>query len=1016
MSKERALAVLALLACGSVAFAQTASAPAAPPTTAESGESAYVGADTRVGLGYDDKTRLRGELYRVFSESDTSALLGEAWLSRNAGGVKLSYNWLPEAARPATDPAVRKFFIAADRNAEGDAKVTIGGGFETSRFFGGLYGSAAVTGRREIGDSTVATVQTVQGDDGRPFLQDITTAVRTRLFERPYDYGVGARIGHFYDPALLRLTLGADYEWGRDSARQTTISLGLEKFFPNAPYSVALSAEHYRKSGGFDAGASDNRFMAMLRYEFGGPIFRPTREYRMVEVPARTQPAPVPAPIPADPPRAPAVAAAPAVVPAAAPAVTAAAPAAPRKEKRLVKTTASMSTDAFFEFDKSVLTPAARNALDGVLARIRTSGFEGNLRLTGHTCDIGSARYNQGLSERRAQAVKNYLVANGGIASNVIIAEGKGLTNPRYPNTRAERHKNRRVDLEFVTYEDKIEEVTLPPEPAPRVAAPQLPPAPPPAAPAVTPAPVPPAAPVAAVEWRREVIEKEPTWVRRALRQSLPHKQSVDVYRQQEQETTVTAGAKRYINRPPAAVNDAYTIAFNAAGSLFDVLANDTDPDGDPLTITGVGAAGHGTAAVAGGKVTYTPTSGFSGTDSFTYAIADGKGGTASATVSVTIQGPPNRPPVAQNDAYTVDQNSSNNSLNVLANDSDPDGDTLSIASVGTPAHGSASVAGNRVNYTPANGYAGTDSFTYSIADGKGGTASATVTITVAAVAVNRPPVAQNDAYTVARDSSGNNLNVLANDSDPDGDTLTITSVSTPAHGSASISGNRVLYTPAAGYSGADSFTYTIADGNGGTASASVSITVFPPAVNNPPVAVNDGYTVDRNSSANSLNVLANDSDPDGDVLTITAVSAPVHGTASIVGNRVNYTPTPGYVGADSFTYTIADGRGGTASATVSITVANPAGNAPPVARDDVFLISQRFTDLDVLANDSDPDGDSLTIVAVTQPPLGTVTINADGRSLRYTMPFMFNRTTFTYTISDGHGGTATANVLLIDP
>ncbi|MBK7470521.1 MAG: tandem-95 repeat protein [Betaproteobacteria bacterium] len=179
---------------------------------------------------------------------------------------------------------------------------------------------------------------------------------------------------------------------------------------------------------------------------------------------------------------------------------------------------------------------------------------------------------------------------------------------------------------------------------------------------------------------------------------------------------------------------------------------------------------------------------------------------------------------------------------------------------------------------------------------------------------------------------------------------------------------------------------------------------------------MNDSYTVDRNSSANSLNVLANDSDPDGDVLSITAVSVPAHGTASIVGNRVSYTPTPGYVGADSFTYTIADGRGGTASATVSITVANPAGNAPPVARDDVFLVSQRFTDLDVLANDSDPDGDSLTIVAVTQPPLGSVSISADGKSVRYTMPFMFNRTSFTYTISDGHGGTATATVLLIDP
>jgi outer membrane protein OmpA-like peptidoglycan-associated protein len=899
MNKKHCVATLVLMACGSLVSAQTAPVPA----DAEKGESGYVGAATRVGLGYDDKTRLRGELYRVFSESDTSALLGEAWISHNAGGLKFSYNWLPEMATGAVDPTVRKFFVAADRNTDGDAKITAGGGFEKASFFGGLYGSAGVTGRREIGDSTVSAVQTIQGDDGRPFLQDITTSVRTRIFERPYDYGVGARIGHFYEPTLLRLTLGADYEWGRDSARQTTVSLGVEKFFYNAPYSLALNVEHYRKSGGFESGTSDNRVMAMLRYEFGGPNFRPLKEYRMVEVPAGNVPSP-PAPQPPAPPRTIVVASAPSATPAAAP--------VSRKEQRLVKTTASMSADAFFEFDKSTLTPAARSALDGVIGRIKTSGFVGNLRLTGHTCNIGSAAYNLGLSERRAVAVKNYLIDNGGLQPGVILAEGRGLTNPKYPNTRAERHKNRRVDLEFVTYEDKVEEITLPPEPAPAAA----PPAP---VPAAAPAPVAPPPPVAAVEWRREVIEKEPTWVRRALRQSLPHKQTVDVYRQREQATTITQGEKRYINRPPTAVNDTFTVPFNSSGNVFDVLANDSDPDGDALTITAVGSPAHGIAVVTAGKVSYTAASGYSGTDTFTYSIADGKGGTASATVSVTVQGPLNRAPVAQNDTYVVDQNSTNNSLNVLANDSDPDGDALVITSVGAPAHGTASIAGNKVNYTPASGYTGADSFTYAIADGKGGTASATVTMTVQPVLVNHPPVAQNDIYTV-----------------------------------------------------------------------------------------------DQNSSANSLNVLANDSDPDGDSLTITAVGAAAHGTASIVNNRISYTPAAGYAGSDGFTYTIADGRGGSATATVAITVQAP--NHPPVARDDTFRITQHFTDLDVLANDSDPDGDSLTIIAVTQPLNGSVTINADGKSLRYTMPFMFNRTNFTYTISDGHGGTATATVLLIDP
>jgi hypothetical protein len=575
--------------------------------------------------------------------------------------------------------------------------------------------------------------------------------------------------------------------------------------------------------------------------------------------------------------------------------------------------TASMSADAFFEFDKSVLTPAARSALDGVVVRIKASGFEGNIRVTGHTCDIGSAAYNQGLSERRANAVRSYLISNGGLPRDRILAEGRGLREPRYPNTRAERHKNRRVDLEFVTFEDKTEEYLVPVPPL------VVPPAPAPAPAVAQPSAQPPAP--APVEWRTEVIDREPPWLRRGLRQSLPHKQTVDVYRQREIATTVTQGEKRYINRPPVAANDSFTVVFNSSVNSFDVLANDSDPDGDSLSIASVGAPQHGAASVSGNRVAYTPASGYSGSDSFTYTITDGKGGSASATVTVNVQGPLNRPPVAQNDSYSVDANSSGNSLNVLANDSDPDGDALTITTVGTPAHGAATISGNRVVYTPTAGFVGADSFTYAIADGHGGTATATATITVQAVVANHPPVAQNDAFTVNQDST-----------------------------------------------------------------------------------------------ANSLNVLANDSDPDGDALTITGVGSPAHGTVSIAGNRAVYTPTPGFAGTDSFTYAVADGHGGTASATVSITVRTVVANAAPIARDDTFFIRQKTTDLDVLANDSDPDGDALTIVSVTQPAFGGVTINPGGKSLSYTMPFFFNHQVFTYTISDGRGGTSTATVTLIDP
>ena len=174
---------------------------------------------------------------------------------------------------------------------------------------------------------------------------------------------------------------------------------------------------------------------------------------------------------------------------------------------------------------------------------------------------------------------------------------------------------------------------------------------------------------------------------------------------------------------------------------------------------------------------------------------------------------------------------------------------------------------------------------------------------------------------------------------------------------------------------------------------------------------------MDQDSIANSFNVLVNDSDPDGDTLTITAVGSPSRGTATIVGNRISYTPAAGFVGSDAFNYTISDGRGGSASATVTVTVrATVNVNRPPVARDDAYFVSQKFTNLDVLANDSDPDGDPLTIVSVTQPIIGLVEIVSGGKSLRYTLSTGFNRTVFTYTISDGRGGTATATVTLTDP
>ena len=274
------------------------------------------------------------------------------------------------------------------------------------------------------------------------------------------------------------------------------------------------------------------------------------------------------------------------------------------------------------------------------------------------------------------------------------------------------------------------------------------------------------------------------------------------------------------VNDPPVAVDDS---ASTPAGTstLVDVLANDTDIDGGPLVIAGVGSPSHGTAAIEAGMVRYTPTADYAGPDAFDYTVSDGAGGTDIGSVAVTVTGT-NQAPVANNDSATTSEDTST-LIDVGANDSDGDGNALTISTVGSPSHGTAAIEAGKVRYTPTADYAGPDSFGYSVDDGAGGSASATVSVTV--TAVNDPPVALDDATTTPEDVS-TLVNVLANDTDIDGGALTILSVGSPSHGTAVIESGQVRYTPAADYFGSDAFGYTVSDGAGGTDTGSVAVTV----------------------------------------------------------------------------------------------------------------------------------------------------------------------------------------------
>jgi hypothetical protein len=373
------------------------------------------------------------------------------------------------------------------------------------------------------------------------------------------------------------------------------------------------------------------------------------------------------------------------------------------------------------------------------------------------------------------------------------------------------------------------------------------------------------------------------------------------------------------VNREPEPAHDAVTTPEDT-GVDVPVRANDADPDGDPLTVTQAGSAAHGSVTVEGGgtHVRYAPAANYFGLDSFTYTVGDGRGGSASATVNVTVTPVQDAPVAVADQAETPTPSAV--VVSVLANDSDPDGDGLTVVSVAQPSIGAAEVSegGLSVRYTPPAGFTGPASFEYSISDGKGGTASATVSVTVRPP--NRAPTATNDQAVVSQGTSGI-IAVLSNDSDPDGDDLTVTSVSAPSVGTAQVSGGgaSVTYTAPARFTGETRFDYTIADGWGGTATATVVVTVAV-RVNRDPIATSDVATLSAFGTNLRIHPLSNDSDPDGDPLTIVSVTAPRWGTAQISGRSILYRAELGAWGLqDTFEYTIADGRGGQATNRVAV-------------------------------------------------------------------------------------------------
>ena len=511
------------------------------------------------------------------------------------------------------------------------------------------------------------------------------------------------------------------------------------------------------------------------------------------------------------------------------------------------------------------------------------------------------------------------------------------------------------------------------------------------------------------------------------------------------------------VNDDPVANDDSATIDEDT-NAVVNVLANDSDVDGDSLDVTSFTQPSEGTVTKdPDGKLRYVPNNNFNGTNSFSYTVSDGHGGTDSATVTVSVTAV-NDAPVANDDSRSIDEDGTLNvgAPGVLGNDTDAENDELHVADgnassadginpVSGPSHGTLNLNSNgSFTYTPNANYNGPDSFTYKASDSALDSNVATVTITVNAVN-DRPTITPDiPNKTILEDSDTGEISFTIGDAESAAGDLTVTVSSSDTtlvpNDNLILGGSgadrTIKVKPAANRSGGPAtITLTVSDGSGpGSQSATETFDVTVTPVNDAPsfdVPAN-APAVNEDSGAHTVSNFASNRDvgPFEAGQQITAFEVTNNSDTSLFSAGPSIDPATG-----DLTYTPAANKHGTADITVqakddggtangglntssqkTFTITVNSVNDDPVARDDEYNTDEDNSltvnaNDGVLSNDSDIDGDSLSVSSFNQPGHGSVTLNDDG-SFTYTPdPNYFGDDSFTYTVSDGAGGSADATV-----
>jgi large repetitive protein len=451
-------------------------------------------------------------------------------------------------------------------------------------------------------------------------------------------------------------------------------------------------------------------------------------------------------------------------------------------------------------------------------------------------------------------------------------------------------------------------------------------------------------------------------------------------------------------NDPPVAQDDEHFTNMNAPLDLS-VAQNDSDPNGDELTYSVIGEPAHGTIVIEpDGSYLYTPDPYFAGFDQVSYQVCDPFGACDQATLYIEVVFV-NVNPVGVDDTFTGPEDGVI-SGNVGDNDYDLNIEVLTFFLISPPSVGTLdwNTATGDFTYTPPAGWSGSVMAVYNVCDPCNACDVAVLNLHVEPV--NDAPVAQDFSFSVQEDGSHDG-DLAAYADDEDSVNLLFSTVQQPVHGTLTVDPSGTFtYQPAGDYSGPDTFVFSVCDDDGACDQATASITVTD--VNDPPVILGETYTMSEDGVL-SQNVSANDSDPEGDAITYSVVSGPLHGQLVLQpGGAFVYTPDLNYNGEDSFVYQGCDPYGACNQATADIVINWI--NDLPVAEDDDYQ-TQEDTPLtaNVGENDWDVDDEPLffNVLVAPSPAQGTVVMQADGE-FTYTPALNFNGlATFIYLACD---------------